>query len=88
MREMTLAKGTKGQLRNTTAAVEVACRTGVIFCVFQSNKGESEASAKCESLARGGVFTHLPSHASRASRSPRFCLAITPVLQATVEVTK
>ena len=30
----------------------VACRTGVIFCVFQANQGESEESAKRELRAR------------------------------------
>ena len=32
----------------------IACRTGVIFCVFLANRGESEASVKCELCARGG----------------------------------
>ena len=32
--------------------MKVACRTGVIFCVFQVNIGESEASAKRELRAR------------------------------------
>ena len=32
-----------------------ACRTGVIFCVFQANKGKIEATAKRESRARGGA---------------------------------
>ena len=32
----------------------IACRTGVIFCVFQGNRVESEASAKRELRARGG----------------------------------
>ena len=27
------------------SAILIACRTGVIFCVFQANRGESEASA-------------------------------------------
>ena len=32
----------------------LACRTGVnFFCVFQSNRGKREASAKCESRAQG-----------------------------------
>ena len=32
----------------------LACRTGIIFfCVFQSSRGKREASAKCESRARG-----------------------------------
>ena len=34
--------------------VMLACRTGVIFCVFQGNTGESEASAKRELRAWGG----------------------------------
>ena len=32
----------------------LACRTGVIFCVFQGNRGEREASAKRELHVRGG----------------------------------
>ena len=32
----------------------LACRTGVIFCVFQENRGKSEASAKRELRAWGG----------------------------------
>ena len=53
----------------------VACRTGVTFVVFQGNRGESEASR--ELRARGGFFLAiLPSHATRASRSPRFCLCL------------
>ena len=34
----------------------LACITGVIFCVFQANRGESEASAKREWRARGGAL--------------------------------
>ena len=45
----------------------IACRTGVIFCVFQANRGKSEASAKRELRARGGSLKNvLPSHATRA----------------------
>ena len=33
------------------------------FCVFQGNRGESEASASC---------VRVPTHATRASHSPRF----------------
>ena len=33
---------------------QLACRTGVIFCVFQGNRDQSEASAKRELRARGG----------------------------------
>ena len=36
------------------AILREACRTGVIFCVFQGNRGESEASAKRELRAWGG----------------------------------
>ena len=32
----------------------LACRTGVIFCLFQGNRRESEASAKREFRAWGG----------------------------------
>ena len=39
-----------------------ACRTGVMFCVYQGNRGENEASAKRKLRARGG------------SRLPRFGL--------------
>ena len=40
---------------------KLACRTGVIFCVFQANRGESEASAwrargERELRARGGAL--------------------------------
>ena len=42
----------------------LACKTGVIFCVFQEDRGESEASSKCELSARGGAL--LSSHAARA----------------------
>ena len=36
----------------------LACRTGVIFCVFLANKGELEASAKrnCKLRARRGAI--------------------------------
>ena len=37
----------------------LACRTGVIFCVFQANRSESEASAKRELLARGGALENV-----------------------------
>ena len=36
--------------------IKIACRTGVIFCVFQENRGESEASAKRELRARGAAL--------------------------------
>ena len=39
-----------------TSGVALACRTGVLFCVFQANRGESEASAKRELRARGGAL--------------------------------
>ena len=47
----------------------IACRTGVIFCVFQGNRGESEAYAKRELRAwepplernsRFALASHLP----------------------------
>ena len=34
----------------------LARRTGVIFYVFQANRGESEANAKRELRARGGAL--------------------------------
>ena len=35
----------------------LACRTGVIFCVFQANRGESEgARGERELRARGGAL--------------------------------
>ena len=37
--------------------VFLACRTGVIFCVFQGNRGKSEASAKRELRAWWGSLT-------------------------------
>ena len=46
------------------------CRTGVIFCVFQANRGETEASAKRELPARGGALKYFS-----APRSPRFRLS-------------
>ena len=54
------------------------------FCVFQGNRGENEASLRRARVACKGI---LPSHATQASRSPRFRLCspekkITPVLQA------
>ena len=54
----------------------IACRTGVIFCVFQGNRGESEAYAKRElrawepPLARNSRFAHA-SHFALASHLPR-----------------
>ena len=64
------------------ACFRVACRTGVIFCIFQRNRGEREASAKRELRERGGS---LKSPLSLASLSPLFArstqkLEITPVL--------
>ena len=58
----------------------LACRTGVIFCVFQANRGESEASAKRELRAWGGsrgFFSDPP--LARNSRSPRARLAFASV---------
>ena len=49
----------------------LACRTGVIFCVFQASEGKREVNAKCETRATGGA--PLPSRVSRTSRSPRAC---------------
>ena len=40
--------------------IKIACRTGVIFCVFQENRGESEASAKRELRARGAALKKIP----------------------------
>ena len=37
--------GGVGAVRGCTFTGVLACRTGVIFCVFQANRGESEASA-------------------------------------------
>ena len=52
--------GTKGT-SSSLVLPRVACRTGVIFCVFQANRGESEARArqargKRELRARGGAL--------------------------------
>ena len=44
------------QISSDTRDSSVACRTGVIFCVFQANRDESEASAKRELRARGGAL--------------------------------
>ena len=53
---------------NTESILYITCRTGVIFCVFDTNRRESEASAKRESRARGRArknnVSRLPSHAS------------------------
>ena len=48
------------QVKGTFKGCCVACRTGVIFCVSQTNRGENEASTKRSS----------PSRATRALRSP------------------
>ena len=39
---------------HVTTKTQLACRTGVISCVFLANRGESEASAKRNSCVRGG----------------------------------
>ena len=44
---------TSGKFEN--AAITIAFRTSVKFCVFYANRGENEASAKRESRARGGA---------------------------------
>lgn len=72
---------TKGT-RTSSARLSLACRTGVFFCEFfceqRQQCGESEASAKHVSRARGerkkinacdDVFAHLSSLATRVSRS-------------------
>ena len=63
----------------------VACRTGVIFCLFQGNRGESKASGSCAPpLARNSRF-------ALASLSPllaRNTQKITPVLQAILHSTQ
>ena len=61
--------------RASLSLLLVACRTGVIFCVFQGHRGESEASAKRELHVRA----NLPSYATRGSHSPRACLTFAPV---------
>ena len=80
-----------GQFFSTTlATLDIACRTGVIFCVFQGNRGESEAKARrarvaCEGKIAKKSLALLPSHFALASLSPllaRNTQKITPVLQA------
>ena len=48
------------------------------FCVFQSNRGKREASAKCESRARGEerkkINVYIPSRLICALRLPSTCL--------------
>ena len=43
-------------VQGVDAIINLACRTGVIFCVFQVNIGESEASAKRELRGREGAL--------------------------------
>ena len=55
----------------------------MIFCVFQANRGESEASAKRDLRARGGALK-TRARLALASVSPIYA-KITPVLQANLE---
>ena len=63
-------------------SVDLACRTGVMFCVYQGNRGESEASAKRELRAWGGSLK-IPAcprlyHCSSSS-APRHTLNDQPI---------
>ena len=74
------------------AGPSLACRTGVIFCIFQANSSESKESATHDSCAgkrsmKNFYFSRFP--LAHDSRSPGFrlcsskiCKNITPVLQA------
>ena len=45
----------------------IACRTGVIFCIFQGNRGESEVNAKRELLGIAKKSRLSPHHNSSCS---------------------
>ena len=49
-----ITKFKKGKTK-TSLVVVVACRTGVIFCVFQASQGKCEASTKCKTRTTGGT---------------------------------
>ena len=65
---------------NLVSKDKLACRTGVIFCVFLRGTEAKARRARSASCVRGEDFlANLPSHATRGSRSLRACLAFAPV---------
>ena len=58
---------------------DIACKTAVIFAYFRGT-GPKASRARSASCVRGEDFlANFASHATRASRSPRTCLALAPV---------
>ena len=64
---------------------DIACRTGLTFCVFQSNGGKRQA-ARSASRARGEKGSILCLALRARARVPRFGPANRSVLQAKVDI--
>ena len=79
-----------GGLLRSSESLKLACKTGVIFCVFLANRGEREASAKRELRSSHRTQLALCALHALASLSPLFPIntqKITPVLQTTLKWT-